>query len=77
MLVIMQVWLLFQTIAWPFLKPVDADALGLKDYFTVIKKPMDLGTVKVGFLSFGPVGKPGKGRVLVISRVRTSDNNKS
>ncbi|KAK7095192.1 hypothetical protein V1264_006636 [Littorina saxatilis] len=35
-----------QTIAWPFLKPVDADALGLKDYFTVIKKPMDLGTVK-------------------------------
>lgn len=40
-------WLRFQTYAWPFLKPVDADALGLHDYHDVIKKPMDLGTVKV------------------------------
>ena len=32
--------------AWPFYKPVDASALGLHDYHTIIKKPMDLGTVK-------------------------------
>jgi len=35
-----------QTYAWPFLKPVDADGLGLHDYYDIIKKPMDLGTVK-------------------------------
>jgi hypothetical protein len=29
---------------------VDADLLGLHDYHDIIKKPMDLGTVKVGFL---------------------------
>ncbi|XP_064615943.1 bromodomain-containing protein 3-like isoform X3 [Liolophura sinensis] len=32
--------------AWPFYKPVDASSLGLHDYHDVIKKPMDLGTVK-------------------------------
>ncbi|RZF48150.1 hypothetical protein LSTR_LSTR009839 [Laodelphax striatellus] len=32
--------------AWPFYKPVDAEWLGLHDYHDVIKKPMDLGTVK-------------------------------
>jgi len=32
--------------AWPFYKPVDVQALGLTDYFDLIKKPMDLGTVK-------------------------------
>lgn len=32
--------------AWPFYKPVDADLLGLHDYHDIIKKPMDLGTVK-------------------------------
>lgn len=32
--------------AWPFYKPVDTVALGLVDYFDIIKKPMDLGTVK-------------------------------
>ncbi|CAH0747512.1 unnamed protein product [Diatraea saccharalis] len=32
--------------AWPFYKPVDAELLGLHDYFDIIKKPMDLGTVK-------------------------------
>ncbi|CAH4016738.1 unnamed protein product [Pieris brassicae] len=32
--------------AWPFYKPVDAVLLGLHDYFDIIKKPMDLGTVK-------------------------------
>ncbi|CAI9089265.1 OLC1v1023812C1 [Oldenlandia corymbosa var. corymbosa] len=31
---------------WVFNKPVDAVALGLHDYFDVIKSPMDLGTVK-------------------------------
>lgn len=35
---------------WPFLKPVDPVALNLPDYFTVIKKPMDLGTVKNNLL---------------------------
>ena len=33
--------------AWPFLKPVDVQGLGLMDYFQIIKKPMDLGTIKV------------------------------
>ncbi|GBG65178.1 hypothetical protein CBR_g49972 [Chara braunii] len=32
--------------AWPFLKPVDVEGLGLHDYFDVIKKPMDLGTIR-------------------------------
>lgn len=36
-----------QTYAWPFYKPVDADVLGLHDYHDIIKKPMDLGTIKV------------------------------
>lgn len=33
--------------AWPFYKPVDAKMLGLHDYHDIIKKPMDLGTVKI------------------------------
>ena len=36
-----------ESYAWPFYKPVQAEALGLHDYFDIIKKPMDLGTVKV------------------------------
>ncbi|XP_047950711.1 transcription factor GTE4-like isoform X2 [Salvia hispanica] len=32
--------------AWVFNKPVDAVALGLHDYFEIIRNPMDLGTVK-------------------------------
>ncbi|XP_054272014.1 bromodomain-containing protein 3-like isoform X3 [Macrosteles quadrilineatus] len=32
--------------AWPFYKPVDAEWLGLHDYHEIVKKPMDLGTVK-------------------------------
>lgn len=32
--------------AWVFNKPVDAVALGLHDYFEIIRTPMDLGTVK-------------------------------
>ncbi|XP_059665068.1 transcription factor GTE4-like isoform X2 [Cornus florida] len=31
---------------WVFNNPVDAKALGLHDYFNIIKHPMDLGTVK-------------------------------
>lgn len=31
---------------WVFNSPVDPVELGLPDYFTVIKKPMDLGTIK-------------------------------
>lgn len=31
---------------WVFNEPVDAEKMGLHDYHTVIKKPMDLGTVK-------------------------------
>ncbi|KAA0719952.1 Bromodomain-containing protein 2 [Triplophysa tibetana] len=32
--------------AWPFYKPVDAEALELHDYHEIIKLPMDLSTVK-------------------------------
>ncbi|KAE8732699.1 bidirectional sugar transporter SWEET2a-like isoform X1 [Hibiscus syriacus] len=31
---------------WVFNKPVDPKALGIPDYFSIIKNPMDLGTVK-------------------------------
>ena len=33
-------------LAVAFLKPVDAEALGLYNYFDVIKKPMDLSTLR-------------------------------
>ena len=33
--------------AWPFYKPVDALTLGLHDYHDIIKKSMDLGTIKL------------------------------
>ncbi|OCT65325.1 hypothetical protein XELAEV_18041566mg [Xenopus laevis] len=32
--------------AWPFYKPVDAEALELHDYHDIIKNPMDLSSVK-------------------------------
>ncbi|XP_051986211.1 bromodomain testis-specific protein isoform X1 [Xyrauchen texanus] len=32
--------------AWPFYKPVDAEALGLHDYHEIILQPMDLSTVR-------------------------------
>jgi hypothetical protein len=32
--------------SWVFMAPVDPVALGLQDYFHIITKPMDLGTVK-------------------------------
>jgi hypothetical protein len=31
---------------WPFHLPVDTVKLRLPDYFDIIKKPMDLGTIK-------------------------------
>ncbi|KAE8656160.1 bidirectional sugar transporter SWEET2a-like isoform X1 [Hibiscus syriacus] len=31
---------------WVFNKPVDPKALGIPDYFSIIKNPMDLGTIK-------------------------------
>lgn len=32
--------------AWPFMDPVDPIALGVSNYFEVIKRPMDLGSIK-------------------------------
>lgn len=33
-------------ISWPFLEPVDPVKLGIPDYLTVVKNPMDLSTMK-------------------------------
>ena len=32
--------------AWIFLEPVDPVKLGITDYFRLIAKPMDFGTIK-------------------------------
>ena len=32
--------------AWPFHNPVNTIKLGLPDYFEIIKKPMDMGTIR-------------------------------
>ncbi|XP_006878570.2 transcription factor GTE6 isoform X2 [Amborella trichopoda] len=32
--------------AWPFMQPVDVERLGLHDYYEVIEKPMDFGTIR-------------------------------
>ncbi|KAH9608874.1 hypothetical protein KSS87_002363 [Heliosperma pusillum] len=32
--------------AWPFMEPVDVKGLGLNDYYEIIEKPMDFGTIK-------------------------------
>ncbi|KAM6305422.1 bromodomain testis-specific protein [Aegotheles albertisi] len=32
--------------SWPFLQPVDAAALNLPDYYSIVKKPMDLSTIR-------------------------------
>ena len=32
--------------AWPFSEPVDPVALGLPDYFSVVKRPIDLRTIR-------------------------------
>jgi len=39
-----QVWK--HSYAWPFHHPVDVVKLNLPDYYDIIKKPMDLGTIK-------------------------------
>lgn len=33
--------------AWPFYKPIDITALDPEEYHSIIKSPMDLGTIKV------------------------------
>ena len=35
----------------PFREPVDYESLGLTDYPTIVKKPMDLGSIKVNNIS--------------------------
>ena len=37
---------MLQSFCWPFYKEVDAESLGLHDYYDVIKHPMDLGSMK-------------------------------
>ena len=32
--------------AWPFLVPVDPEQLCLPDYFQIVKRPMDLSTIR-------------------------------
>ena len=32
--------------AWPFKKPVDVIKLGLPDYHSIVKQPMDFGTIR-------------------------------
>lgn len=39
--------LLRNKVAYVFKAPVDAEALGLRDYHDIVKQPMDLGTVKL------------------------------
>jgi len=43
--------LMAQPNAWPFNKPVDPVELKIPDYFDIIRKPMDLGTVKKKLLA--------------------------
>ena len=38
--------------AWPFLKPVDPEALHLPDYFKIVKNPIDMSTIKWKLDSF-------------------------
>ena len=42
--------------AFPFVKPVDAEALGLPTYHQVVKTPMDLGTVEANIKKGGVYG---------------------
>ncbi|XP_067086414.1 bromodomain testis-specific protein isoform X2 [Osmerus mordax] len=37
--------------SWPFRQPVDAVSLNLPDYYTIIKKPMDLSSIKKRLLN--------------------------
>lgn len=49
--------------AWPFYKPVDAEALELHDYHDIIKHPMDLSTIRVGTSTRVHAGTSGPGSV--------------
>lgn len=44
---LLQTFQIFQSYAYPFYAPVKANELKLHDYYDIIKKPMDLGTIKV------------------------------
>ena len=35
-----------KSFAWPFLEPVDVEGLRLNDYHEIVKKPMDIGTIR-------------------------------
>mmetsp|Transcript_62736 Transcript_62736/g.91966 ORF Transcript_62736/g.91966 Transcript_62736/m.91966 type:complete len:239 (+) Transcript_62736:196-912(+) len=48
---------------WVFAEPVDPVALGIPDYFQVIKRPMDLGTVKIMLDNSGNMEKEDKLRI--------------
>ena len=37
--------------AFPFMQPVDPVALNIPDYFSIIKQPMDLGTIKTKLIN--------------------------
>jgi len=39
-------------LAWPFKEPVDTIELGIPDYFDIIKRPMDLGTIRERFENY-------------------------
>jgi len=43
-------WLKSQSKISPFLERVDADLLGLDDYYEIVKRPMDLGTVEANLM---------------------------
>ena len=32
--------------SWPFLEPVDAQTLGIPEYYEIVKEPMDLSKVE-------------------------------
>lgn len=44
--------------AWPFYNPVDVNALGLHNYYDIVKNPMDLGTIKVNIVLIGKTSFP-------------------
>jgi hypothetical protein len=45
----------------PFEAPVDPDLLNLPDYFEIIKRPMDLGTIAVRYFERGSLSKVEEG----------------
>lgn len=41
----------YRHLAYPFLEPVDPVALNIPDYFTIIKRPMDLSTIETKLMN--------------------------